>query len=159
MERTKKQHHRAVTPAPKAFPSWKTPQPSPGSDNTASASSQSRGRDPSLLFIPFFHWICHVEWPCQRWGWWCPWMAGNGLPRGKCHPRPAFPSPAGSRWLLYVPPTAPAPGAEPTFVPLLLVAGGAHPAGDVVLVLTPKGSAGTVLALLQSAGARPGAGS
>lgn len=53
MERTKKQRHQAVTPAPKAFPSWKTPQPSPGSDNTASASSQSRGRDPSLLFLPF----------------------------------------------------------------------------------------------------------
>lgn len=95
MEGAMEQCHQAATPAPKALPRWEPPQHSPGSDNTALTSSHSLGRDPSGILLPFPTWTCRAKWSCEHWGWWCPWMAGSGFPRGKRHPWPAFPSPAG----------------------------------------------------------------
>lgn len=94
---------RAVAPAPDAFPRWGMPQASPGSDNVALASSQSLGQAPSLDFpLPFRS--AFLSGTASIWDQGTHGNRGWISQRVRCHRCPAFPRPAGSRWLFYFPP-------------------------------------------------------
>lgn len=89
MESTVAERHQAVTPTPDAFPRWGTPQPSPGSNNMALASSQSLGRAPSLIFPPANpSWVCLVEWHCKCLGPGYTWRRGMAFTGGDMPPLP-----------------------------------------------------------------------
>lgn len=84
MESIVVERHRAVTPAPDAFPRWGTPQASPGSDNVALASSQSLGQAPSLDVPPAnLSSVCLVEWHYKHLGPGYAWQWGPAATAGE----------------------------------------------------------------------------